>query len=96
MAGAFEENLGADEIERAKTASAALGYDFTVTDARAMKIFGKTYAFVTIKIRASPRYTMISACLSASETRKMRSGLKRKIKSSAASCPGKAQYSRRR
>lgn len=27
MAGAFEENLGADEIERAKTASAALGYD---------------------------------------------------------------------
>ena len=49
MAGAFEENLGADEIERAKTASAALGYDFTVTDARVMKIFGKIYAFVTIK-----------------------------------------------
>lgn len=49
MAGAFEENLDADEIERAKTASAALGYDFTVTDARVMKIFGKIYAFVTIK-----------------------------------------------
>ena len=49
MAGAFEENLGADEIERAKTASAALGYVFTVTDARVMKIFGKIYAFVTIK-----------------------------------------------
>ena len=49
MAGAFKENLGADEIERAKTASAALGYDFTVTDARVMKIFGKIYAFVTIK-----------------------------------------------
>ena len=49
MAGAFEENLGADEIERAKTASAALGYDFTVTDARVMKIFGKICAFVTIK-----------------------------------------------
>lgn len=49
MAGAFEENLGADEIERAKTASAALGYDFTVTDARVMKIFDKIYAFVTIK-----------------------------------------------
>ena len=43
------KNLGADEIERAKTASAALGYDFTATDARVMKIFGRTYAFVTIK-----------------------------------------------
>lgn len=49
MAGAFAGNLGADEIERAKAASASLGYDFTVTGAKVMKIFGKTYAFVTVK-----------------------------------------------
>lgn len=47
--GAFTGKLDASEVERAKAASAALGYDFTVTDAKIMRIFGKLYAFVTIK-----------------------------------------------
>ena len=96
MAGAFEENLDADEIERAKTASAALGYDFTVTDARVMKIFGKIYAFVTIKnTGVAPIYYDLGVSFGVGNE-KMRSGLKRKIKSSAASCPERARYSRRR
>lgn len=47
--GAFTGKLDASEVERAKAASAALGYDFTVTGAKIMRIFGKLYAFVTIK-----------------------------------------------
>lgn len=93
--GAFTGKLDASEVERAKAASAALGYDFTVTDAKIMRIFGKLYAFVTIKnTGVAPIYYDLGVSLGVGDE-KTPCGQRFKIRGSAALCPERARYSRR-
>lgn len=49
MAGAFADGLSDKQKSAANTASAKLGYDFTVTKARVRRIFGKTEIVVAVK-----------------------------------------------